>query len=488
MRTQPPTLALCPPRGRCTVAFITLAMIVGLASGTAPRPVHAQWSSLNPFAKDEPVGTAAWWKKHKRSAVFEVDKGWKVEGVDGYFDDDGRPIVGPVATERIVAAGDEDEEIGLIPGLDPRVQYGKVKEAVGLGPNELIAREAYTEGDRLFRAGKYRAAAKEFRKAVDRGPHSQIKQDAMFMVAESYLFGNYLIAARDAYDELVKEFPNTRYMDVLIDHEWKIAQYWEHYEDYSPDWALTPNAYDRSRPWLDTIGHAIKTYDNIRLNDPTGPRADDAIMATANIYFRGGRYDDADYHYTLLRTQYPRSELQFEAHLLGLQAKLRKYQGADYDGAPLEEAKQLVKQLRIQFAGRLSPEERQRHAEVEGRLNMEIALRDYRMAEYNDGTKHYGAARFYYAQVIQKYPDSELARSARERMAEITDEPSTPPKRLAWFVDLFPQSSERSRLAQIPELKANGGRLAQAPQSTTPTVAADDGSPAGTPPAATTVR
>ena len=90
---------------------------------------------------------------------------------------------------------------------------------------------------------------------------------------------------------------------------------------------MTPNGYDQTRPWLDTLGHAIKTYDNIRLNDPTGPRADDAIMATANIYFQRGRFDDADYHYSLLRREYPRSELQFEAHLLGLQAKLRKYQG-----------------------------------------------------------------------------------------------------------------------------------------------------------------
>src|SRR4029453_18733552 len=113
-----------------------------------------------------------------------------------------------------------------------------------------------------------------------------IEQDAMFMLAESYLYDDRLIKARDAYDALVKEFPNTRYMDRLIAQEWRIAQYWEHYEDYSPDLVGTPNAYDKSRPWLDTVGNAIKTYDNIRLNDPTGPKADDAIMATANIYFR----------------------------------------------------------------------------------------------------------------------------------------------------------------------------------------------------------
>jgi TolA-binding protein len=340
--------------------------------------------------------------------------------------------------------------------------------AVGLGPNEEFARAAYAEGERLFIAKDYSAAADRFEEAVERGPHSAIEQDAMFMLAESYFFDDRYIKARDAYDALVKEHPNTRYLDTVIDREWSIAQYWENYEEYSPDWLMTPNGYDKTRPWLDTVGHAIKTYDNIRLNDPTGPRADDAIMATANIYFQRGRYDDADYHYSLLRTEYPRSEMQFEAHLLGLQAKLRKYQGADYDGAPLEEAKTLVKQLRSQFAGRLSNEEKERLRTVEGQLNLEIATRDYNMAEHYDGTKYYGAARYYYAEVIKKYPETDLAKQARDRMAEIGGEPEKPPKRLAWFVDLFPESSERTRVARIPELQNGGTRLAQPPaQSTT---------------------
>ena len=65
--------------------------------------------------------------------------------------------------------------------------------------------------------------------------------------------------------------------------------------------------------------------------------------------------------------------------------------------------------------------------------------------------------------MIKKYPDTELATQARERMAQIAGEPEKPPKRLAWFVDLFPESSERSRVARIPELQNGGTRLAEAP-------------------------
>jgi outer membrane protein assembly factor BamD (BamD/ComL family) len=427
-----------------------------------PRTAQAIW----PFStKDAPVGSAEWWKKHKSDAVFVNGKGYQVAGVDGYFDGDGRPMQGPASTEHVIEAGESKSDAGLIPALDPRVQYDKVKTAVGLGPNEQIARQDYLEGYQLFRDHKYKEAAEKFSAAVSRGPHASIHQDAMFMLAESYFMGDRYIKARDAYDALVKEYSNTRFLDQVIDREWKIAQFWEKYDQRHPHYALTPNVWDKSRPWFDTLGHAIKTYDSIRLNDPTGPRADDAIMATANIYFEHGRYDDADYNYTLLRREYPRSELQFEAHLLGLQAKLRKYQGEDYDGTPLEEAKKLVKDLNSQFANRLSPEEKQRVVTTEAWLNKEIATRDYRMAAYYDKKKNYGAARIYYAEVIKKYPDTELAKQSKDRVAELKGEPDIPAKPLGFIVDHLPESRERARLAQIPELQNGGTRLAEAPDN-----------------------
>ena len=250
----------------------------------------------------------------------------------------------------------------------------------------------------------------------------------------------------------------------MIDREWNIARYWEEYEEYSPDWPMTPNALRQDAALVRhdrPCDQDVRQHPAERPDRPAGGRCD---HGDGEHLLPRGRFDDADYHYTLLRREYPRSELQFEAHLLGLQAKLRKYQGADYDGTPLEEAKTLVKQLRVAVCRPAQPdEEKERLRTVEGQLNLEIATRDYRMAEYYDGTKHYGAAQYYYAQVIKKYPDTELAKQARERLAQIGGEPEKPPKRLAWFVDLFPESSERSRVARIPELQNGGTRLAEPP-------------------------
>lgn len=458
---------------RCnTSACRTIQLVVALfvvlgAHFYLPFCVHAQMPWSGWFGEGDAVGSAKWWKSNKRKAEFHPGKGYTVKGVDGYFDGMGRPIDRPVSISN-GQTPDADGELdkGLAPALDPRNVYGKMKTAVGLGPNDQVAHREFMEGERLFEEQRYRAASEAYASAADRAVDMRIKEDALFMLGESYYFDDRCIKARDAYNELADKYSSTRYLDKLVEREWAIARYLEAHANSHYDAPMTPNAWDKTRPWFDTMGHAIKTYENIRMNDPTGPRADDAIMATAGIYFRSNRYDDADYHYELLRKEYPRSEFQFEAHLLGLQSKLRKYQGQDYDGTPLEEAQVLVKQLRTNFGGQLSAEERTRLQTVSAQLLQEMASRDMQMAQFYDGTKNYGSAKTYYAEVINKYPDSEFAKTSKERMLAMEGLPEFPEKRLAWFVDIFPESQEHAALANVPEIK-NGTLLAQPPADTT---------------------
>lgn len=440
------------------------------AAEPLPEPAAAESSSFRwPWSglmESEPVGSPKWWKKHKKKAEFQVGKGYTVPGVDGYFDGMGRPIDRAVTLASPPPDSEVDMEKGLAPGFDPRAVYGKMKSAVGLGPNDQVAHEMFLDGERLFEEKRYKSAAEAYESAADRAIDLRIKEDALFMLAESYYFDDRCIYARDAYNELADKYPSTRYLDKLVEREWAIARYLEAYSYAHYDAPMSPNAWDKTRPWFDTMGHAIKTYENIRMNDPTGPRADDAIMATAGIYFRNKKYEDADYHYELLRKEYPRSDYQFEAHLLGLRSKLLKYQGADYDGSPLEEAQLLVKQLRTNFAGELSAEERERLQTVSAQLHQEVASRDMKMARFYDGTKNYASAKTYYAEVIDKYPDSQMAQQAKDRMTELAGLPDFPAKRLAWFVEAFPKGKEHSSLANVPEIK-NGTLLAQPPATTT---------------------
>ena len=303
------------------------------------------------------------------------------------------------------------------------------KKMVGRGPNEPVARTALAEADALFRESRYKDAIKKYKVAIDRWPDSAIEEDAMWQLAESYFFTDQYPKAEDQYDELVKKYANTKYLDRVAQRQFVIAQYWVALDQKLHFPTIVPNLTDRSRPLFDTRGRAIKAFDHVRINDPRGPLADDSIMAQANAHFVDRQWLDADYFYGLLRSEYPDSDFLLQAHLLGLQSKLRAYQGPGYEGSILEEAEVLADQVLVQFPDQLGREEEDRLMKTRAEVAAQQALRHWQRAEFYAKGKHYSSARIYYALIARDYPKTQLADQAREKYlaikgkADVSDDP-----------------------------------------------------------------
>jgi outer membrane protein assembly factor BamD (BamD/ComL family) len=320
--------------------------------------------------------------------------------------------------------------------LAPENIYKNAKNAAGYGPDEKIARTALQEGKALYAEKKYKEAAAKFATAADRWPDSPLEEDALFLQAESEYFSDQYPKAHDTYGGLLKKYTNTRYLDTVVAREFGLGRYWEQLQNVKPLWLLVPNVSDRGRPMFDTFGYAIQAYERVRLNDPTGPLADASLMAMGNAYFRIGRYEEAAYNYDLLRKEYPNSKYQALAHVLGLQAKMRVYQGTMYDQAPLNDANKIADQALKQFDKELGAE-REHVAKARAQIIEEKANREFVLAQYYEQHKYYGAARMYYTAVINEYPGTERAKESQVRMEKIRNEPDSPPSRLKWLTGLF---------------------------------------------------
>lgn len=295
------------------------------------------------------------------------------------------------------------------------------KKTVGRGPNEPIARQALAAGDALFREGKYREAIPKYKQAIDRWPDSGVEEDALWQLGECLFFTDQYPKAEDTYDQLVKKYANTRYLDRIAQRQFVIAQYWVALDERQWWPTIAPNLTNRSRPIFDTRGRAMKAYEHVRLNDPRGPLADDSIMAQANSHFLRQQWFDADYFYGLLRTEYPDSEFLLQAHLLGLQAKLRAYEGPAYEGSMLDQASMLADQTLVQFPDQLGPEDAALVQRTRAEIGEQLAQRHFGRAEWYAKGKHYSSARIYYALVARDYPDTQLAVAAREKFESIRD-------------------------------------------------------------------
>ncbi len=263
------------------------------------------------------------------------------------------------------------------------------------------------------------------------------------MIAECHFFQDRYSPAVDAYQRLLKKYNNTRHMDRVSSRLYAVGTYWRDSHLHSPSYSVTPNFVDGTRPWFDTAGHALKTYEAVWITDPTGPMAEHAVMQTANTHFQNEDWDDADDYYTQLRKDFPNSKHVAKAFFLGYRAKLMRYQGPGYDPAPLNEAEELIETLLRQFNSQLSDEERRLVEQARQEVRAEKAERMWAMGEFYGRKGQYRAARQYYEQLLKQYPEQqEFVRRATERLQETASEPPKPPDRLVWLSRLFPESVE----------------------------------------------
>lgn len=422
------------------------ALLVACCAGCSIFGDRTAKTADSPVAERE----SDWWKSNKHRAEFVPGRGYALPGVPGFFDQSGRPMQGDAQQASyeppVVPKSNGTKWLDQLNPLSPLIA---IEKSFHTPPNEQLARQRYEEGEVLFRKKSYKESAAKYHEAAQLAPDSGVEEDAMFMEAESLFFADKYPYANDAYNALVKQYSSTRHLDKVSTRQFAIAQYWQKHHEKHPHWPTTPNLLDRTRHKFDTAGHALKAYENIRLNDPTGPLADDALMATASFHFTMGHYDDADYHYGLVRTEYPDSEHQFQAHLLGLQCKLRKYQGPDYDVTPLVEADKLAEQLLTQFPNQIDPE-RERVEQTRRGIAAARAMQDWTVAEYFVGRGYYGAARFYYEQIVHDYPSTNLAEESRKRLGEIASEPDVPAQKLDWLVKVFPDGKKGPVIAAQP--------------------------------------
>jgi len=330
-----------------------------------------------------------------------------------------------------------------------------VRKLSGNGPNPQEAKQLFAQAQQAYAAaaqlklqdpnadprGQFAAAAELFESAANKWPDSEIEQDGLYMAGESCFFADHYWDAETNYEKLLKKFQNSKHIDAIQPRRFEIAQYWLALHRENPKAFYELNLLDEGTPTRDDFGHAMRVFDRIRLDDPTGKLADDATLALGNAYFAAGKFMKADEYYTDLRKTFPSSEHQFQAHFLGLKAKLEAYQGPDYSAESVNGAEKLVDQIRKQF-----PVEAQREREYLDRESARIRYlkseRDWLMAQRFDRRAEYGAAKHYYAGLVAEYPDTPFGERARQRVREIGGEPDVPEQPLGWLVAMFPEDDE----------------------------------------------
>lgn len=303
-------------------------------------------------------------------------------------------------------------------------------------------REQVQQANAVFERGEYAAAAKRYEKIAEKYKDTSAGEEAQYRLAECWFALKRYPAAQDGFDQLFVDYPSTRYVQPATQRLYEIAQNWldladpahrskirtvsaaevvyEPPEDAPPPpsapslrWRMLPNLTDRSRPFFDTQGRALKALKGIWLNDPTGPLADDALMATATYYLRQEDYVEADRYLNILRDEYPDSPHIKDAFLLGSHVRLMSYQGPSYDGTSLQGADKLTAQSLNMFP---DSQERPQLREDLQKIHLLKAQRLWHRILYYEQKQSDRAVGLTCVQLMNEFPETRFADMARDRL------------------------------------------------------------------------
>jgi outer membrane protein assembly factor BamD (BamD/ComL family) len=306
---------------------------------------------------------------------------------------------------------------------------------------------------RLYQQGQLAEAEPAFRAIAKKRKETPWGEKAQYYLAETrYQRGNY-VGAHDAYEELFKTYPGTRHLEKAVAREWAIANDWlaaaqaepeakdkdkdkdkekdkadpkaKAKADAKPDPAATLpwNARLTGRlPLVDVNGHAESVLEHVRHHDPTGPLADDAVMRIADLYYSRANYREASEYYDQLIQQHPKSPFLQRAQLASIDSKIKDYDGPDYDGAGLEQARELVKQSLTTFPDRQASTADYLYHTLD-LINDEQARRCYEEGEFYRRTKKATSAEYCFAEIVTRWPKSTWAKKAKEQLAQVAKMP-----------------------------------------------------------------
>jgi outer membrane protein assembly factor BamD len=300
----------------------------------------------------------------------------------------------------------------------------------GLTPaQEKTALKLMNEGRRAEERGSIGTAIKDYTKVGDKFEGSIYAPEALFRAGNLYLKRKQYYKAFDAFQVVLRRYPNTKRFNELIGQQYRIASALLDGAHNHIWGGLVPSFSNRSK--------GIEFFEVILLDAPYSDYAPLALMDIARGHQSEKDTDEAIDALDRLVNTYPQSVMAPVAYLkLGdLFASLSE--GPQYDQASTKQAMTYYEDFMILYPGDTGVA-----AAATGVDKMKTILAQSKIYIgdfYFYKRLNYRAARVFYNEAITSYPDSAPAALAKKRLAEVDARAArdvvgakNPPRRHFW--------------------------------------------------------
>jgi outer membrane assembly lipoprotein YfiO len=255
-----------------------------------------------------------------------------------------------------------------------------------------------------LRIGLAAPVIKDAQDWVKRNPRHPLVPQALLLWGDAEVLRGNKYAALYPYEDLLNNYPDSSLFTPTLEREYHLAD-------------AFLNGYKRKFLGLRILPvseDAVELLDRIQDRQRGAPIAEQAGLRIADFYYNSGKLADAVDEYTVFLNRYPYSQYAKKAEIRRAEASLGSFRGVLFDFTPLYEARERIATIMRAFPQ--AAEDMQARAlddriyQLEGRKDLEIARYYFRAG------KKYAAA-YYYKRVIDNWPNTPYAESARKEMA-----------------------------------------------------------------------
>jgi outer membrane protein assembly factor BamD (BamD/ComL family) len=271
------------------------------------------------------------------------------------------------------------------------------KTAVKPNPKEQfeLAKTFYDEK-------KYEDAKREFRKLLRQYPKSfEASESQYYLGAIEEAQGN-LYGAYEAYQKVIDKYPFSERIQEIIEREYKIGEAFMAGEKRKAIGITLP-----------VENPAIEIFSKVVENSTYGPLAPKAQYKLGLVLKGLMRYYEAEEAFNKVITNYPNSEWVEAAKFQIASCRAAVSRGPDYDQGAAKEAKDKFEDFVKEHPDAVLSHEAEKNI---NQLKEKEAEANFNTGRFYEKQKAYEAAKVYYNEIINNYPDSVWAVKALERL------------------------------------------------------------------------
>lgn len=264
-------------------------------------------------------------------------------------------------------------------------------------------REQFDWAMSFYEEGDFERAAEEFERLTQSYKDSDLAPDAQYYAGRSREEQGKYWPAFQNYKKTVRNYPYTRRLDEILERMYTIAGILDNMEtSMLMDIELSLN-----------MERSAEIYGTIVETSPFSPVAVESLFKAGDVYRRMRKYKEAIASYEKILNDHPESPLVPEARYQLAYAKYEASLNPEYDQESTEKALEEFK--KISGSGE-APALAREADRVIIELRNKKAASTLNIAQFYDKQKKYESALMYYRSVAGKFPDTDAAEYANERI------------------------------------------------------------------------